>query len=196
MTDKVKRFRSAASEEAAPERRSHFRVLASVDMRVRMAPLAANEIPDGERDLVAAFEDLSSSAARYRKELSGTGRAFVDRLMAVLDGAVGQLAHASDAPLWASEGVIEATVSAGGMGFRTRQKLALDELVEVQFAVLSVASSIPFRARAIVRRCHKVGPEVYDVGLEYAEMAPSTRERLVRLVFDLQRIELRRRAEP
>ena len=194
MSEK-KRFRSAASEDVGDERRGHFRVLASVDMRVRMAPLAANEVPDGDRDLVAAFEDLSSSAGRYRKELSGPGRAFVDRLMTVLDGAVGQIAQQNDSALWASEGVIEANISAGGIGFRTRQALALGELVELQFAVLSVASSIPFRARAVVKRCAADGPAMYDVGLEYLEMAPSTRERLVRLVFDLQRVELRRRSE-
>lgn len=200
MTDKVKMFRAASdaepTDQVGAERRSHFRVFASVDLRVRMVPLHANELPDLERDLVTAFEELSSSATRYRKELSASGRVFVDRLMTVMDGVVGQLSRGPSETTWSSEGVIEANLSAGGIGFSTSYGLTLGEIVEVQFAVLSASSAIPFRAHASVVRCQLITTGLYEVGLELLEMAPSTRERLVRLIFDLQRALLRKRSEP
>jgi|GEM_PF-1755814 len=191
MTDQT-RFRAALSDS---ERRSHFRVMARVEMRVRMAPLAANDIPDTEHDLVTAFEELSSGATRFRKELGAPGRAFLDRLMAVMDGVVGQLAHQHLEQAWTSEGVIEANISAGGIGFLSKHHLHLDDGVEVQFSVLSATSSIPFRAQAAVRRCQASPEGGFEIGLEFLEMSSSSRERLVRLVFDLQRLQLRQRSE-
>ena len=200
MTERATMFRAASDAEptdpVGAERRSHFRVFANVDLRVRLAPLVSNEFPELEPDLVFAFEELASSATRYRKELSASGRVFIDRLLSVMDGVVGQLTRGGLESSWSSEGVIEANVSAGGIGFCTPYKIALDEVVEVQFAVLAASSAVPFRARASVARCRFLAPGIYDLGLEFLEMSVSSRERLVRLLFERQRSLLRRRSEP
>ena len=195
MAQNVKRFRPNARAAESDERRRHFRVLARVSLRGR-APHAANEIPDAERDLVNAFEELASAAIRYRKDLGGPGRAFLDRLMMVMDGVVGQMVTMSDEADWTDEGVVEANLSAGGIGFCSQQPLQVDEFVEIQFTVLDQHSVTPFRTRARVCRCNLVSVGQYDVGLEFAEIGSLTRERLVRLVFDMQRAELRGQNTP
>ncbi len=194
MAQDIKRFRlniSAAETAESAERRRHFRVLARVSLRGR-EPHEADEIPDAERDLVNAFEELASVATRYRKDLGGPGRAFLDRLMMVVDGVVGHMVAMSDEGAWTNEGVVEANISAGGIGFRSSHHVQVGEFVEIQFTVLCQDSVIPFRTRACIRRCNIVDGGQYDVGLEFADMSPTTRERLIRLVFDMQRADLRR----
>ena len=195
MAQNVKRFRPNPRADESDERRRHFRVLARVNLRGR-APQAANEVPDAERDLINAFEELASASTRYRKELGGPGRAFLDRLMMVVDGVVGQMVTMSDEGSWTNEGVVEANISAGGIGFCSQHQFHVDEIVEIQFTVLCQHSVSPFRTRAHVRRCNVVTAGQYDVGLEFVDIGPLTRERLVRLVFDMQRAELRRYNTP
>ena len=190
MAQNVKRFRPTPRAAESDERRRHFRVLARVSLRGR-APHEADEIPDAERDLVNAFEELASAAIRYRKDLGVPGRAFLDRLMRVVDGVVGQMVTMSPEAAWTDQGMVEANLSAGGIGFCSQDPLHVDDFVEIQFTVLDQYSVTPFRTRARVRRCNLVSVGQYDVGLEFDEMGPMTRERLVRLVFDMQRAELR-----
>lgn len=194
MAEHRSRFRSAEPKEtSSSERRNHYRVDTSISVRLRRASEAANAGPSDRKDPVEAFEQLASAAARYRKELSGAGRQFVDRLVATLDAVVGELSEASTTTGWTPKVVVEANVSAGGLGFHTDRHWSVGEGVEVEFAVLGEQSSVPFRAQGTVRRCAPVDEGGYHVGIEFQDMAATTRERLIRLVFDLQRIQLRSR---
>jgi len=195
MAEHRSRFRSAETKPASSgaERRNHYRVDTSISVRMRRASEAANQSPDDKADPVEAFEQLSSAAARYRKELSGAGRQFVDRLVATLDAIVGELSENSTSTGWTPKAVVEANVSAGGLGFNTERHWTVGEAVEVEFAVLSEQSSVPFRAEGCVRRCAPLDEGGYHLGVEFQDMAATTRERLIRLVFDLQRVQLRSR---
>jgi len=189
MKESVKRFRSAANDV---ERRSHFRVLASLRFRLRIAPQAPDQVPATE--LVAAYEDLASTATRYRKELDGAGRSFIDRTLDLLDRLVGEVVRERDGVGWSPESLVEASISAGGIGYVGRADLPVGAEVEVWFRVLTHGPCTPFRARGVVRRAEPEGGAV-NIGIEFVDMSPAARERLVRLVFDLQRVGLRQRAE-
>ncbi len=190
MKGNVKRFPTAAIDPV--ERRSHFRVLASLSFRLRMAPEAANQVPAA--DLVSAYEDLASSATRYRKEMNAAGRSFIDKTLALLDRLVGEVVRERDDAGWSDEALVEANISAGGIGYVGHVDLPIGADVEVWFTVLSHGPRTPFRARGVVRRVAPEGEGV-SVGIEFVDMSTSARERLVRLVFDLQRVELRRRSD-
>ena len=195
MVERLKRFRAPEPETAADdERRNHYRIDTQVSLRVRHA---ASSTPEGPRvgvDLVESFEELSSAASRYRKDLTGSGRQFLDRLMATMDALVGAQASGSTAGGWTPKSVVDANLSAGGLGVHSERAYALGESVEVEFSVLGEQSAVPFRALGRVRRCEPVVSGGYDFGVEFEEMAATTRERLIRLVFDLQRVQLRSRS--
>lgn len=195
MADNVKSFRSSEPNRTSPERRSHFRVEAVVSVRTRRPRAAANEIPtDGGIDPITAFEDLASTATRYRKELSGSGRLFLDRLMITMDALVGELSQRRIEGAWGRRTLVEASLSAGGIGYAAEAAIAVGTEVEIEFSVLSQGSSVPFRVVSEVRRCLALPEGGFDIGLQFIEMGHNTRERLVRLVFDLQRLDLRQRS--
>ena len=174
------------------ERRNHYRLDTNAKLRLRVAPLTERE-PSGN-DPVAAFEALSSAATRFRKESSPAARVFVDRLMATLDALVGEVSEAGGgASDWCPALVIEVSLSAGGMGFVWGQALAEGTAVEVEFTVECDQTSVPFRLEAKVVRSRPVG-EGADLGLEFLEMNAPSQQRLVRLLFDMQRQHLRDRS--
>jgi len=194
MAEHRSRFRSPdPSPPSDDERRNHYRVDTDISVRIRRAVDTANESPRSKGDPVEAFEQLASAAARYRKELSGAGRQFVDRLMATMDTIVGELSKDGASTGWTPKATVHANVSAGGLGFHTDRHWNDAEAVEVEFSVLSEQSSVPFRARGLVRRCAPGSEGGYDLGIEFEDMQGTTRERLIRLVFDLQRVQLRSR---
>ena len=194
MAEHRSRFRNPEpTSSGGAERRNHYRVDTAISLRMRRAVEAANQSPRADTDPVEAFEQLSSAAARYRKELTGAGRQFVDRLVATLDAVVGQLSTTETSTGWTPKVVVEANVSAGGLGFETARHWTVGEAVEAEFAVMSEQSAVPFRAAGTIRRCDPLGEGQYLIGIEFQEMAGTTRERLIRLVFDLQRVQLRSR---
>ncbi len=196
MVEHRSRFRSPEPKpQSDEERRDHYRVDTAISVRMRRVAGTANDSPTEQiNDPVEAFEELASAAARYRKELSGAGRQFVDRLVATMDAVVGELSKANSAVGWTSKAVVEANVSAGGVGFITDRHWTDAEKVEVEFSVIGEQSSVPFRAQGLVRRCAPLEEGAYNLGVEFEEMAGTTRERLIRLVFDLQRVQLRSRS--
>jgi hypothetical protein len=194
MAEHRSRFRSPdPSPQSDDERRNHYRVDTDISVRIRRAVDTANDGPRSSGDPVEAFEQLASAAARYRKELSGAGRQFVDRLMATMDTIVGELSKDGVSTGWTPKQTANANVSAGGLGFLTDRHWNDAEAVEIEFSVLSEQSSVPFRAQGVVRRCAPVEEGGYHLGIEFDDMAGTTRERLIRLVFDLQRVQLRSR---
>lgn len=195
MAEHRSRFRSPEPKpQSDEERRDHYRVDTQISVRMRRVAVAAGSPPSEQlNDPVEAFEQLASAAARYRKELSGAGRQFVDRLMATMDAVVGELSKGNSSVGWTPKAVVEANVSAGGVGFHTDRHWSDAEVVEVEFSVMSEQSSVPFRAQGRVRRCAPLDEGGYNLGVEFDEMASTTRERLIRLVFDLQRVQLRSR---
>lgn len=175
------------------ERRNHYRLQTNAKLRLREAT-GAGAGESGGNDAVARFEALAVSASRFRKEASPAGRAFVDKLMATLDALVGEATEGSAASSdWCPALVLEVNLSAGGVGFLWSQRIPLGTAVEVEFTVECDQTSVPFRLDARVVRCRDAGPD-WDLGLEFLEMATPTQQRLVRLLFDLQRLQLRRRS--
>ncbi len=179
---------SAARPQPA-ERRSHYRVETTV--KVRLRPAGEGDAPRTS-DPVAAFEELAVVATRFRKEASATGRIFVDRLMATLDALVGESSQGPSAD-WCPALVVSASLSAGGVGFRWNREHALGTELDVEFTIESEqSSSVPFKLRCRVRRCHPTDGE-FDLGVEFLQVPTATQQRLVRLLFDLQRVQLRSR---
>ncbi len=173
------------------ERRNHYRLDTNAKLRLREAPLV--ESPGIGSDPVDAFEALSSVAARFRKETTPAGRAFVDKLMATLDALVGEVSQGGAAAVdWCPALVLEVSLSAAGMGFSWSQRIAEGTPVEVEFTVDCDQTAVPFRLDARVVRCG-VEPDGFGIGLEFLEMRAPAQQRLVRLLFDLQRQQLRLR---
>ena len=173
------------------ERRNHYRLETNARLRLRAVPLSDRE-PSGN-DPVEAFEALSSSASRFRKEASPAGRVFVDRLMATLDSLVGQASKSGGgANDWCPALVIEISLSAGGMGFLWGSEIAEGTPLEVEFTVECDQTSVPFRIDARVVRS-RAAREQFDLGLEFLGMNAPSQQRLVRLLFDMQRQHLRDR---
>jgi hypothetical protein len=175
------------------ERRNHYRLETHAKLRLREASLV-EAAPTGS-DPVDAFEALSSAAARFRKEATPAGRAFVDKLMATLDALVGAASQGGGGVGdWCPALVLEVSLSAGGIGFLWSQRIPEGTHVDVEFTIDCDQTAVPFRLDSRVVRCRPAGDE-FDLGLEFLEMAAPSQQRLVRLLFDLQRQSLRRRAE-
>ncbi|MCP4870113.1 MAG: PilZ domain-containing protein [Proteobacteria bacterium] len=172
--------------------RRHYRVDVTLEMRMRAAdPRHAS----GKSDAIDRFTELHSAASRFRKELSGAGRAFVDALMATVDDLTAELAEKRAGPTgWCPKVVVEADLSAGGVGFAWDTYHALGTTLEVEFTVHEVDSSVPFRIPGVVRRCDQRGAGGFDLGVQFEEMPGPAQQRLVRMLLDLQRLQLRNRS--
>ncbi len=177
------------------ERRNHYRLSTNAKLRLREASLTDEPAGSLANDPVEAFEALSSAAARFRKEASPAGRVFVDKLMATLDALVGQASQTGGgASEWCPALVLEVNLSAGGVGFLWSQRIPEGTHLEVEFTIECDQTAVPFRLDSRVARCRPAA-EGFDLGLEFVEMAAPSQQRLVRLLFDLQRQHLRRRAD-
>ena len=177
-------------QSAAEQRRRHYRIEVMLALRLRVAESRA----EGKNDEVDSFEELSSAAARFRKELSSAGRTFVDRLMKAVDTLTGELAERRGAAGWCPRFVVEANLSAGGVGFAWDQYQAPDTFLDIEFSVSDGESSVPFRVRSLVARCEpRTDDDGFDLGVEFVDVPQATQQRLVRQILDLQRVQLRTR---
>jgi hypothetical protein len=175
------------------ERRDHYRLDTNAKLRLRKPSLV--EATPASGDAVDKFEALAAAATRFRKEASPAGRVFVDKLMATLDALVGEASQTGGGSGdWCPALVLEVNLSAGGVGFPWSQHIDEGSRVEVEFSIDCDQTSVPFRLDARVARCRPLR-EGYNLGLEFTEMAAPTQQRLVRLLFDLQRLQLRRRSK-
>lgn len=173
------------------ERRNHFRVFAPVTLRLRGLGGAASGQP---RDAVAPYEELVVAAARYRKDLNSSGRAFVDRLLSTIDALIGQVNAASGGDDWAQSKQVEANISVTGLGFLWDRGFDLGSEAEVEFAFAEDGSAVPFRVTCEVVRCIHEESGEWDLGLRFTEVPAATEQRLVRILYDMQRAELRERS--
>lgn len=181
---------SQTHEDPMEQRRRHFRVAVTISLRLRPAA-------DGDaasRDSVSAYEELVSAASRYRKELEGPGRAFVDRLMAMLDALTGELAGRDREGGWSESRAVAANLSAGGLGFHWGEGQARGSVLDLEFAIADAESTVPFRLRGVVVRSEPAGGGGFEVGVEFSATPAPTQQRLVRLLLEMQRVDLRSRA--
>jgi hypothetical protein len=142
---------------------------------------------------VAAFEELSLAAARYRKDLSNAGRVFVDRLVGTLETLTASLAAESADHVWGAASEVEANVSAAGVGFLWAKEITVGTMVEVEFSFVGERSSVPFTFLAEVRRSI-VTEEKWNIGLAFQNLTQVSQQRLIRQIYDVQRLDLRGRA--
>jgi len=173
------------------ERRNHFRVFAPVTLRLR--PLG-DDAAGQARDAVAPYEELVAAAARYRKDLNSSGRAFVDRLLSTIDALIGQVNAVSGAGDWAETSEVEANISVSGLGFLWPSSLELGSFAEVEFAFAGDGSAVPFRVNCDVVRSVQDDSGEWDLGLRFTEVPVATEQRLVRILYDMQRAVLRERS--
>jgi len=173
------------------QRRRHYRVQVTLEMRMRVVDPRHKS---NKSDAIDHYAELNSAASRFRKELGGAGRAFVDALMRTVDDLTAELAEKRAGPsTWCPKVVVEADLSAGGAGFLWDAHHALGSPLEVEFTVDEIDSSVPFRLAGTVRRCDKRNSGGYDLGVQFSEMPGAAQQRLVRMLLDLQRLQLRNR---
>jgi c-di-GMP-binding flagellar brake protein YcgR len=173
-----------------PQRRRHYRVEVTLEMRMRTAD---PENRSREDDLVDRFAQLHSAASRFRKELRGPGRTFIDALMRTLDDLSAEVVQKQLGPAgWGPKSVVGADLSAGGVGFEWDSFQAPGTHVEIEFTVHEANSRVPFRLTGTVARCERTeSGSGFEIGLEFAEANGSMQQRLVRMLLDLQRVQLR-----
>ena len=177
------------SSVSPPDRRRTFRVPTTIGLRLR----PQLEVDDWSGDLVKEYEQLGRAAHRFRKETSSVGRQFVDSLLGVLDRLTAHAAEQSTAGGWAPRVVVDATLSGGGLGFLGTTHYELGSELSIEFVFSEQLSSVPFRCDARVVRCEACPEDRWDVGLEFTGLASITQERLVRVLFEIQRKQLRTR---
>ena len=179
---------SSRTSEDQEQRRRHYRVAVTLALRLR----ETEEGPD-RNDEVASFEELSVAAARYRKELSGPGRTFVDRLMRAIDALTSELAERRGSSGWCPRLVVAGNLSAGGLGFIWEKYQGPGTRLDLEFSVNDVDSNVPFHVQSRVVRCEADEEGGYEVGVEFLNLPAATQQRLVRMLLDLQRVQLRAR---
>lgn len=179
----------AAKDE---NQRRHYRVNVTLEMRMRPVDLRNGS----KSDAIDRYTELQSAASRFRKELGGAGRSFVDALMRTVDDLTAELAEKRAGPSsWCPKVVVEADLSAGGVGFAWDQYHALGTPLEVEFTVHETETSVPFRIAGVVRRCaQRSSGAGFDLGVQFDEMPGPAQQRLVRMLLDLQRLQLRNRS--
>lgn len=179
---------SRATSDDSEQRRRHYRVAVTLAVRLKEA-----EEQLARHDEVASFEELSVAAARYRKELSGPGRTFVDRLMRAIDALTSELAERRGSSGWCPRLVVAGNLSAGGLGFSWEKYYGPGTRLDMEFSINDVESNVPFHVRAKVVRCEANDEGGFEVGVEFTNPAAATQQRLVRMLLELQRVQLRTR---
>lgn len=179
---------SSRTSQDQEQRRRHYRVAVTLALRLRQA-----EEREERHDEVASFEELAVAAGRYRKELSGPGRTFVDRLMRTLDALTSELAERRGTPGWCPRLVVAGNLSAGGLGFAWEQYKAPGTWLDLEFSVNDVESNVPFHVRSKVVRCEADDVGGFEVGVEFTDLPAASQQRLVRMLLELQRVQLRGR---
>lgn len=182
---------AAVDKTSSKDRRDNYRVDTMVRIRLRSVSPTRGSV---QASPVAAFEELSLAAGRYRKELSNAGRAFVDRIVDTLESLTAAAAKSTPSHDWGASFEVEANVSAAGIGFDWSEELALGSEVEVEFSFVSEGRGVPFTFVAEVRRSTARGP-VWNVGLAFQDLTQVSQQRLIRQIYDVQRLDLRGRSE-
>jgi len=143
---------------------------------------------------VAAFEELTLAAARFRKDLSPAGRNFVDRVVDTLDALTGAVASASSSVdiVWGDPREVEANVSAAGIGFGWDREITVGSMVEVEFSFSGEGSAVPFTFVGEVRRSIAIDGG-WNIGLAFQDLTQVSQQRLIRQVYEVQRLNLRGR---
>ncbi len=185
---------AATKKDSSQDRRDNYRVDTPVQLRLRrvVEPVAVT----GQFTPVAAFEELALAAARYRKELSNAGRAFVDRVVGTHE-CLTAAASTGDAVSqdWAAAREVVANVSAAGIGFDWPEEFSVGSMVEVEFSFAAgEGRGVPFTFSAEVRRSiSRQG--VWNIGLAFQDVTQVSQQRLIRQIYDVQRLDLRGRSE-
>jgi hypothetical protein len=178
-----------SSDSNIEQKRRDYRVITTVLLRLR--PLAVASAPGAGPDPVALFEDLSLAQARFRKELGPAGRTFVDKLMAAVDALTGLAVAGQDSLGWSDPVSTTADLSAGGLGFVSTSSYDVGTSLDVEFSLPDAGSTVPFRCRAEVVRTKPSSDGGHDCGLSFVDLTSTTQRRLVRVVLELQRVQLR-----
>lgn len=177
------------SDSKQEQKRRDYRVATELELRLRL--LSEQEVEQTGPDPVALYEELTLAQARFRKELSPAGRGFVDKLMATVDALTGIAAGNQNAAGWTPHHRTSADLSAGGLGFISSTAFELDAHVEIEFSVVEGSSTVPFRCKAVVVRANAAGEGTWDIGVSFSDISATTQRRLVRVVLELQRVQLR-----
>lgn len=178
------------STESRPEqKRRDYRV--STVIQVRLRPIEHSQSSRSGPDPVALFEELSLAQARFRKELGPAGRTFVDKLMATVDALTGIATAGDGSGGWCEPFSVEADLSAGGIGFACPTSYDEGAEFEVEFSLPDAGSTVPFRCVAEVVRSQPVAQGGYACGLSFIQLSATTQRRLVRVVLEIQRVQLR-----
>jgi len=178
-----------SSDTKSGQKRRDYRVSTVVLLRVR--PLQTAGALSGGADPVALFEDLSLAQARFRKELGPAGRTFVDKLMATVDALTGLAVAGQDSGGWSDPVSTTADLSAGGLGFVATRSHEVGSLLDVEFSLPDAGSTVPFRCRAEVVRTKPSSDGGHDCGLSFVDLTSTTQRRLIRVVLEIQRVQLR-----
>lgn len=178
-----------SSDSNPQQKRRDYRVTTVVSVRMRRRDGAG--VGSGGPDPVALFEDLSLAQARFRKELGPAGRTFVDKLMSAVDALTGMAVAGQDSVGWSEPVSATADLSAGGLGFISTSFYDVGTLLEVEFSLPDAGSTVPFRCRAEVVRTQPASDGGHDCGLSFVDLTSTTQRRLVRVVLELQRVQLR-----
>ena len=176
------------TETKPVQKRQDFRVATSLELRLRpsgSSPAAAGPDP------VALFEDLSLAQTRFRKELGPAGRAFIDKLMTTIDALAGIAAAAQGDDGWSEPIQGQADLSAGGLGFVVPDSLVVSSEYELEFSLPESGTSVPFRCEGVVVRCDARPGGGFNCGVAFTGLSPSTERRLIRVVLEFQRVQLR-----
>ncbi len=171
------------------DRRRNFRVELTLGVRLR----SRTDEADPAGDLVEQYEGLGRAAQRFRKTTTPAGRQFVDQLMGVLDSLTAMAGDQATAGGWSPRLVVEANLSAGGMGFVGTTSYPVGDALSIEFVFPDDISQVPFRTDGRVVRCRAQGVGLYDIALEFDAMSSVTQERLIRVLFEVQRRRLRGR---
>tara|TARA_Y100001968_G_scaffold178107_1_gene163085 strand:+ start:3178 stop:3753 length:576 start_codon:yes stop_codon:yes gene_type:complete len=182
---------AAAKGPTGQERRDNYRVDSPVQLRLRPLVSASGA---GGSDPVAAFEELGMAAARYRKELSNAGRAFVDRVVDTLESLTVAATSSSVSGSWGDSVQVEANVSAAGIGFDWADSFEVGTVLEVEFSFVAEGAGVPFKFTAEVRRSIATD-QGWNIGLSFQNLTQVSQQRLIRQIYDVQRLDLRGRSE-
>jgi len=185
-----------STDSKTEQKRRDYRVQTALELKFRRAA-STSEQASGPNP-VALFEELALAQTRFRKELGPAGRTFVDKLMATVDALTGLVADSQGAAGWGDLFAVDADLSAGGIGFTMSSSELAEGLaksvnseIELQFSLPQSQSTVPFRCTAEVLRCDTTADGLYRCGLSFTQLSATTQRRLIRVVLELQRAQLR-----